>query len=93
MGHPVDETAEPAEFDDGDPSEAAHAATVRTDAAAVDSEHLSHEDATGAVADVGGVDPREVLATLDGRPLTEHAEVYEELHTHLQRTLAEIDGG
>jgi hypothetical protein len=35
----------------------------------------------------------EVLNGLDARPLAEHAEIYEELHSRLQRTLAEIDGG
>jgi len=35
----------------------------------------------------------EALASLADRPLAEHAEVYEELHVRLQRTLAEIDGG
>ncbi|HLY33893.1 MAG TPA: hypothetical protein VKQ07_05120 [Jatrophihabitantaceae bacterium] len=41
------------------------------------------------------VDPdvADALASLADRPLAEHAEVYEELHVRLQRTLAEIDGG
>jgi hypothetical protein len=33
----------------------------------------------------------EVLSTLDGRPLDEHADVYQQLHAELQATLAEID--
>lgn len=33
----------------------------------------------------------EVLTTLDGRPLDEHADVYQQLHAELQATLAEID--
>ncbi|MCW2497134.1 hypothetical protein [Jatrophihabitans sp.] len=32
-----------------------------------------------------------VLAELDGRPLAEHADVYQQLHAELQATLAEID--
>ena len=49
--------------------------------------------ATMRVAEVGDVDPQQVLDAVRDRPVAEHAEVYEELHTHLQRTLAEIDGG
>ncbi|MDT4937065.1 MAG: hypothetical protein QOG80_736 [Pseudonocardiales bacterium] len=36
---------------------------------------------------------REVLDSLAERPLVEHAEIYEDLHARLQRTLAEIEGG
>jgi hypothetical protein len=32
-----------------------------------------------------------VLEDLDGRPLAEHADVYQQLHAELQGTLAEID--
>ncbi|MGI8761536.1 MAG: hypothetical protein ACR2LF_09660 [Jatrophihabitantaceae bacterium] len=32
------------------------------------------------------------LETLGRRPLVEHAEVYQQLHTELQRALSEIDG-
>jgi hypothetical protein len=34
----------------------------------------------------------EALDTLPGRPLTEHADVYQQVHAELQAALGEIDG-
>ncbi|HJQ42156.1 MAG TPA: hypothetical protein VJ831_03650 [Jatrophihabitantaceae bacterium] len=33
----------------------------------------------------------DALADLDGRPLAEHAEIYQQLHAELQQSLAEIE--
>ena len=36
--------------------------------------------------------PRAALAGLDERPLSEHADVFGQVHSQLQAALAEIDG-
>jgi hypothetical protein len=42
--------------------------------------------AAASVADLGALD------SLDSRPLAEHADVYQQIHSELQSALAEIDG-
>ena len=59
----------------------------------------SSENVSPTREDASSGDPSEqltarlaVLTSLDGRPLDEHADVYQQLHADLQATLAEIDG-
>lgn len=104
MGHPVDENVDAAEVggraavrpvpEDTSASRDAEVSTDHADGISTPpSDERAEPETSAPVPEVGGVDTRQVLADLDERPLSEHAEVYEELHTHLQRTLAEIDGG
>ena len=93
MGEPVDRTADvPVAAETG---EHAAPAAVSPSAPAPASTPGPTPDPTSApaAATVGDLDPQRALDGLAERPLSEHAEVFEELHAHLQRTLAEIDGG
>lgn len=89
MGEPVDETSADDLADTG--------VAADVDAGQADSEVPAvpavQDGSSAAPSAVNGVDPQRMLDALDARRLSEHAEVYEELHAHLQRTLAEIDGG
>jgi hypothetical protein len=51
-------------------------------------------EATPASNDVDAdlIERLSVLDTLTSRPLSEHPDVYQQLHADLQATLAEIDG-
>lgn len=103
MGEPVDDEFQ--ELDDEDETESEEFADEQAVAAALADPVAANapeaaaalpatvSPATMRVAEVGDVDPQQVLDAVRDRPVAEHAEVYEELHTHLQRTLAEIDGG
>jgi hypothetical protein len=83
MGEPVDPVAEqPNAGDTAAPPVPSPQETVLSPQETVPSPEAS------SVGDL----PR-MLDGLDRRPLAEHAEVFEELHAHLQGTLAEIDGG
>ena len=105
MGEFADETASGSDLEsvqvetDGFAEPALEDGADQGDGVAVGQDAADIASAAGAgapaahVAEVGGLDPRQMLDTLRERPVGEHAEVYEDLHTHLQRTLAEIDGG
>ena len=55
----------------------------------LDAEAAPVDDAAEQSATVTG--HLEALADLDGRPLAEHAEIYQRLHTELQQALADIE--
>lgn len=78
--------SEPADASDAVVAEPSNAPAADVPNAPTDVPDLP-ADATREAADA------DVLAHLADRPLAEHAEVFEELHARLQRTLAEIDGG
>lgn len=53
------------------------------------SQSTAHSTAAAPVAETGAL--LGGLETLDGRPLAEHVEVFEQIHARLQAALREID--